>query len=97
VQYGCSCCRLRINAYLAARRSGFETARRVQVRRLAQSLFFQSEGRFPHYPKEVPLPAVNHSAERLKALASAWFDDPLKGRSSHARPAPPVPWARRTG
>ena len=43
--------------------------------------FFQLEGRFPHYHKEVPLPAVDHLAEQLEAPASAWFDYPLKGRS----------------
>ena len=43
--------------------------------------FFQLEGRFPHYHKEVPLPAVDHLAEQLEVPASAWFDYPLKGRS----------------
>ena len=43
--------------------------------------FFQLEDRFPHYHKEVPLPAVEYLAEQLEATASAWFDYPLKGRS----------------
>ena len=43
--------------------------------------FFQLEGRFPHYHKEVPLPTVEYLAERLEVPASAWFDYPLKGRS----------------
>ena len=43
--------------------------------------FFQLEGRFPHYHKAVPLPAVNHLAEQLEVAASTWFDYPLKGRS----------------
>jgi len=43
--------------------------------------FFQVEGRFPHYHKEVPLPAVKYLAEQLEAPTSAWFDYPLKGRS----------------
>ena len=43
--------------------------------------FFQLEGRFPHYHKEVPLSAVDYVAEQLEVPASAWFDYPLKGRS----------------
>ena len=43
--------------------------------------FFQLEGRFPHYHKEVPLPAVECLAEQLEVPVSAWFDYPLKGRS----------------
>ena len=43
--------------------------------------FFQVEGRFPHYHKEVPLPAVDYVAQQLEVPASAWFDYPLKGRS----------------
>ena len=43
--------------------------------------FFQLEGRFPHYHKEVPLSAVDCVAEQLEVPASAWFDYPLKGRS----------------
>ena len=43
--------------------------------------FFQLEGRFPHDPKEVPLPAVEYLAEQLEVPALAWFDSPLKGRS----------------
>ena len=63
----------------------------LQARRFAQALgqlglavllkFFQVEGRFPHYHKEVPLPAVDHVAQQLEVPASAWFDYPLKGRS----------------
>ena len=30
--------------------------------------FFQVEGRFPHYHKEVPMPAVGYVAEQLEAL-----------------------------
>ena len=43
--------------------------------------FFQVEGRFPHYHKEVPMPAVDYVAEQLEVLPAAWFDYPLKGRS----------------
>ena len=43
--------------------------------------FFQLEGRFPHYHKEVPLPAVEYLAGQLEVPAPAWFDYPLKGRS----------------
>ena len=43
--------------------------------------FLQVEGRFPHYHKEVPMPAVDYVAEQLEVLAAAWFDYPLKGRS----------------
>ena len=43
--------------------------------------FFQVEGRFPHYHKEVPLPAVDYVAQQLEVPVSAWFDYPLKGRS----------------
>ena len=43
--------------------------------------FFQLEGRFPHYHKEVPLPAIDYVAEQIEVPASAWFDYPLKGRS----------------
>ena len=43
--------------------------------------FFQLEGRFPHYHKEVPLSAVDYVAEQLEVPASTWFDYPLKGRS----------------
>ena len=45
--------------------------------------FFQLEGRFPHYHKEAPLPAVDYVAEQLEVPASAWFDYPLKGRSGN--------------
>ena len=48
--------------------------------------FFQVEGRFPHYHKEVPMPAVGYVAEQLEALPAVWFDYPLKGCSgSHDR------------
>ena len=43
--------------------------------------FFQFEGRFPSYHKEVPLPAVDYVAEQLEVPAITWFDYPLKGRS----------------
>jgi hypothetical protein len=43
--------------------------------------FFQFEGRFPDYHKEVPLPAVDYMAEQLDVPVSTWFDYPLKGRS----------------
>lgn len=43
--------------------------------------FFQLEGRFPYYHKEVPLAAVDYVAEQLDVSAAAWFDYPLKGRS----------------
>jgi TnpA family transposase len=43
--------------------------------------FFQFEGRFPDYHKEVPLPAVDYVAEQLDVPVSTWFDYPLKGRS----------------
>lgn len=43
--------------------------------------FFQCEGRFPAYHKEVPLPAVDYVAEQLDVPVSTWFDYPLKGRS----------------
>ena len=43
--------------------------------------FFHVEGRFPHDPKEMPLPAVDCLAEQLEVPALAWFDSPLKGRS----------------
>src|SRR5215510_8831145 len=43
--------------------------------------FFQFEGRFPAYHKEVPLPAVDYVAGQLDVPAITWFDDPLKGRS----------------
>ena len=43
--------------------------------------FFQVEGRFPHYHKEVPMPAVGYVAEQLEVLPAVWFDYPLKGRS----------------
>ena len=45
--------------------------------------FFQLEGRFPHYHKEAPLPAVDYVAEQLEVPASAWFDYPLKSRSGN--------------
>lgn len=57
---------------------------RTQQGRLGLTIllkFFQVEGRFPHYHKEVPLPAVEYLAEQLEAPASAWLDYPLKGRS----------------
>ena len=41
--------------------------------------FFQVEGRFPHYHKEVPMPAVHYVAEQLEVLPAVWFDYPLKG------------------
>ena len=43
--------------------------------------FFQVKGRFPHYHKEVPMPAVGYVAEQLEVLPAVWFDYPLKGRS----------------
>jgi Domain of unknown function (DUF4158) len=43
--------------------------------------FFQFEGRFPSYHKEVPLPAVDYVAGQLDVPAITWFDYPLKGRS----------------
>lgn len=43
--------------------------------------FFQLEGRFPYYHKEVPLPAVDYVAEQLDVSAITWFDYPMKGRS----------------
>ena len=57
---------------------------RTQQGRLGLAIllkFFQLEGRFPHYHKEVPLPAVEYLAEQLEVPASVWFDYPLKGRS----------------
>jgi hypothetical protein len=44
--------------------------------------FFQAEGRFPLHHKEVPLLAVNFLAEQRGIPVTAWFDFPLKGRSS---------------
>lgn len=44
--------------------------------------FFQCEGRFPSSHKEVPFPAVDYVAEQPDVPAIAWFDYPLKGRSS---------------
>jgi hypothetical protein len=43
--------------------------------------FFQFEGRFPSYHKEVPLPAVDDVAGPLAVPAIPWFDYPVKGRS----------------
>ena len=43
--------------------------------------FFQLEGRFPFYHKEVPLLAVDFIADQLAIPTSTWFDYPLKGRS----------------
>ena len=57
---------------------------RIQQGRLGLAVllkFFQLEGRFPRYHKEVPSPAVDHLAEQLEVSASAWLDYPLKGRS----------------
>src|SRR5215475_12180423 len=47
--------------------------------------FFQFEGRFPSYHKEVPLPAVNYVAGQLDVPALTWFDYPLKGRKQVPR------------
>ena len=57
---------------------------RTQQGRLGLALllkFFQVEGRFPHYHKEVPMSAVGYVAEQLDVLPAVWFDYPLKGRS----------------
>ena len=43
--------------------------------------FFQVEGRFLRYHKEVPIPAVGFVAEQLEAPPAVWFDYPFKGRS----------------
>ena len=43
--------------------------------------FFQVEGRFPGYHKEVRIPAVGIVAEQLEELPAVWFDYPFKGRS----------------
>ena len=43
--------------------------------------FFQLEGRFPFYHKEVPLLAVDYVAEQLATPTAMWFDYPLTGRS----------------
>jgi len=55
----------------------------TQRRRLGLAVlvkFFQFEGRFPSYHKEVPLAAVDYVAEQLAVSATTWFDYPLKGR-----------------
>ena len=43
--------------------------------------FFQLEGRFPLYHKEVPLLALDFLADQLGIAVSVWFDFPLKGRN----------------
>ncbi len=43
--------------------------------------FFQLEGRFPRYHKEVPLLALDFVAEQLAIPVAAWFAYPLTGRS----------------
>ena len=44
--------------------------------------FFQIEGRFPLYNKEVPWVAVDFVADQLKSPAAEWLDFSLKGRTS---------------
>jgi hypothetical protein len=43
--------------------------------------FFQLEGRFPRYHKEVPEAAIEYLGEQLAIPATLWFDYELKGRS----------------
>ncbi len=41
--------------------------------------FFQIEGRFPRYHKEVPAAALEYLGEQLAIPATLWFDYELKG------------------
>ncbi len=43
--------------------------------------FFQIEGRFPRYHKEVPAAALEYLGKQLAIPATLWFDYELKGRS----------------
>ena len=43
--------------------------------------FFQVEGRFPRYHKEVPEAALKYLGEQLAIPATLWFEYELKGRS----------------
>ena len=43
--------------------------------------FFQIEGRFPRYYKEVPAAALEYLGKQLAIPATLWFDYELKGRS----------------
>ncbi len=43
--------------------------------------FFQIEGRFPRYHKEVPTAALEYLGKQLAIPATLWFDYELKGRS----------------
>ena len=43
--------------------------------------FFQIEGRFPTFYKEVPKAAIDFLADQILVSADLWFDYPLKNRT----------------
>ena len=57
---------------------------RTQRNRLGFAIllkFFQVEGRFPNFNKEVPKAAIEFLADQIAVSADLWFDYPLKSRT----------------